>query len=94
MDGLEVAWPNPAKSAHEFAFNIKTNASSLINYGERFRAGECISLCQAEPAVNAVIRKRFDKRQQMQRTKCAAHLLPRIRIRALDSSLRPPLERW
>ena len=38
---------------------------SLINYGERFRAGERISSCLAEATVNAVISKRFAKRQQM-----------------------------
>jgi hypothetical protein len=90
---LEVACPNPATSAHEFAVGIKTNANSSINYGERFTVAERISSCLAEPAVNAVIRKRFDKRRQMQRTKRAAHLLPRQRTRTLDGLLRPPLER-
>jgi len=35
---------------------------SLINYGERFRAGERLSSCLAESTVNAVISKRFAKR--------------------------------
>jgi hypothetical protein len=97
VDGLEVAYPNLgkfAKSAHEFAVYIKSNISSLINYGERFRAGERISSCLAESTVNAVISKRFAKRQQMQWTKRGAHLLLQIGTRALDGSLRPLFERW
>jgi hypothetical protein len=47
----------------------------LINYGERYRAGEPISSCIAESTVNAVISKRFAKRQQMQWTPRGAHLL-------------------
>jgi hypothetical protein len=83
-----------AKSAHEFAVYIKSNTSSLINYGERFRAGERISSCLAESTVNAVISKRCAKRQQMQWTKRGAHLLLQIRTRTLDRSLRPLFERW
>ena len=72
VDGLEIDYPNLrkfAKSVHEFAVYIKSNTGSLINYGERFRAGERISSCQAESTVNAVISKRFAKRRQMQWTK-------------------------
>jgi hypothetical protein len=88
VDGLEVAYPNLSKFAkftHEFAVYIKSNTSSLINYGERYRAGERISSCLAESTVNAVTSKRFAKRQQMQWTKCGAHLLLQIRTRTLRS---------
>jgi hypothetical protein len=78
----------------EFAVYIASNASSLINYGERYRAGERISSCLAESTVNAVISKRFAKRQQMQWTKRGAHLLLQTRTRALDGTLRPLFERW
>lgn len=97
VDGLEIDYPNLrkfARSAHEFAVYIRTNTGSLINYGERFRAGERISSCLAESTVNAVISKRFAKRQQMQWTKRGAHLLLQIRTRALDGTLRPLFERW
>ena len=66
----------------------------LINYGERFRSGERISSCLAESTVNAVISKRFAKRQQMQWTKRGAHLLLQTRTRTLDGTLRPLFERW
>ena len=97
VDGLELDYPNLGKfvrATHEFAVYIATNAGSLINYGERFRAGEQISSCLAESTVNAVISKRFAKRQQMQWTKRGAHLLLQTRTRALDGTLRPLFERW
>jgi hypothetical protein len=72
---VEVQRPNPNRTAHEFAVYIASNAGSLINYGERFRAGERISSCLAESTVNAVISKRFAKHQRMQWTKRGAHLL-------------------
>ncbi len=83
-----------ARAAHEFAVYISSNTASLINYGERYRAGERISSCLAESTVNAVISKRFAKRQQMQWTKRGAHLLLQIRTRALDGTLRALFERW
>ncbi len=97
VDGLEVGYPNLGKfvrAAHEFAVYIASNAGSLINYGERFRSGERISSCLAESTVNAVISKRFAKRQQMQWTKRGAHLLLQTRTRTLDGTLRSLFERW
>jgi hypothetical protein len=82
------------RASHEFATYIADKTGSLINYGERFRAGERISSCLAESTVNAVISKRFAKRQQMQWTPRGAHLLLQTRSRALDSILRPLFERW
>jgi hypothetical protein len=97
VEGLEVDYPNQgkfAKFAHEFAVYIRTNTGSLMNYGERFRNGERISSCLAESTVNAVISKRFAKRQQMQWTKRGAHLLLQTRTRTLDGTLRPLFEKW
>ncbi len=97
VDGLELDYPNLGKfvrAAHEFAVYIAGNAGSLINYGERYRAGERISSCLAESTVNAVISKRFAKRQQMQWTKRGAHLLLQTRTRTLDGTLRSMFERW
>ena len=97
VDGLEVSYPNLGKfkrTVHEFAVYIASNAGSLINYGERYRSGERISSCLAESTVNAVISKRFAKRQQMQWTKRGAHLLLQTRTRTLDGTLRSLFERW
>ena len=90
VDALEVDYPNLHKfsrSAREFAVYITVNTASLINYGERYRAGERISSCLAESTVNAVISKRFAKRQQMQWTRRGAHLLLQTRTRTLDGTL-------
>ena len=66
----------------------------MINYGERFRSGERISSCLVKSTVNAVVSKRFAKRQQMQRTKRGARLLMENRTRTLDGTLRPSFEGW
>jgi hypothetical protein len=50
--------------------------------------------CLAESTVNAIISKRFAKRQQMQWTKRGAHLLRQTRTRTLDGTLRPLFEEW
>jgi len=95
-DAKELDYPHLgkfARSAQEFAVYIRSNAGSLINYGERFRSGERISSAMAESTVN-VVSKRFAKRQQMQWTRRGAHLLLQARTRALDGTLRPLFERW
>jgi hypothetical protein len=97
VDGLTVEYPHLGKfrrAAHEFAVYIAANVRSLINYGKRFRAGERISSCLAESTVNAVISKRFAKRQQMQWTPRGAHLLLQTRVRTLDGTLRTMFARW
>ncbi len=94
---LELDYPHLSKfarSAHEFAVYTTSNTGSLINYGERFRAGERISSAMAESTVNALVSKRFAKRQQMQWTRRGAHLLLQTRTRALDGTLRPLFEHW
>jgi len=48
----------------------------------------------AESTVNAVISKRFAKRQQRQWTPRRAHLLLQTKTRALDGTLRPLFEHW
>jgi hypothetical protein len=68
ISSLEIDYENLkkfAKLAREFQIYIASNVSSLINYGERYRAGERISSAFVESTVNAVISKRFAKTQQM-----------------------------
>ena len=92
VDGLEVPYANLPKfvtAAHAFAVYIAANADSLINYGERFRSGERISSAFGEATVNAVVSKRFAKKQQMQWIPRGAHLLLQTRTRTLDGRLRP-----
>jgi hypothetical protein len=97
LAGLETDYPNLRKfvtAAREFAVYIASNTTSLINYGERYRSGERISSAFAEATVNAVVSKRFAKKQQMQWTRRGAHLLLQTRTRTLDGTLRPTFERW
>jgi hypothetical protein len=97
VDGLKLAYSNLGRfrrAMHEFVVYIAENASSVINYGERFRTGERISTAFVESTVNTVIGKRFAKKQQMQWTRRRAHLLLQMRTRALDGTLRATFERW
>jgi hypothetical protein len=97
IEALELDYPHLdrlARTAHEFAVYLADKRGSLINYGERYRAGERISSALAEGTVNLVVGKRFAKRQQMQWTRHGAHLLLQTRTRALDGTLRPLFERW
>lgn len=94
---LEVDYPNLRKfitAAREFGVYIASNVESLINYGERYRSGERISSAFVEATVNAVVSKRFAKKQQMQWTRRGAHLLLQTRTKTLDETLRPTFERW
>ena len=50
----------------EFQNYSASNEACLITYGERYRSGERISSAFVEVAVNAVISKRFARKQQMQ----------------------------
>ena len=97
VDGLELAYPNLGRfrrAMHELAVYIAEIAGSIINYGERYRAGERISAAFVESTVNTVVGKRFAKKQQMQWTPRGAHLLLQTRTRALDGTLRAMFERW
>jgi len=91
VDRLELEYPHLGKFtrvAHEFAVYIATNAGSLINYSERFRSGERISSCLAESTVNAVISKRFAKRQQMQWTKLPSYPV-KIAVQTIGQAVTP-----
>lgn len=97
LSELDVDYPNLRKfitAAREFAVYIASNTASLINYGERYRSGERISSAFVEATVNAVVSKRFAKKQQMQWTRRGAHLLLQTRTRTLDGTLRSTFERW
>ncbi|RVC70814.1 hypothetical protein EN745_27205 [Mesorhizobium sp. M4A.F.Ca.ET.022.05.2.1] len=67
-EALEKDYSNTRKfvtAIGEFRSYIASNSVSLINYGERYQSGERISSASVEATVNAVISKRFAKKQQM-----------------------------
>ena len=82
------------KAAAEFQTYIENNADMIPNYAERRRYGERVSTGFVESTVNAVVGKRFCKRQQMRWSKSGAHLLLQTRTRALDGTLRQKFEQW
>jgi hypothetical protein len=66
---------------------IEHNKGFIPNYGERYRNGERISTGFVESTVNQVVSKHFCKKQQMQWTKRAAHLLRQMRVKMLNYEL-------
>ncbi|QPC95372.1 ISKra4 family transposase, partial (plasmid) [Mesorhizobium sp. INR15] len=96
-EGIDTDYPNMRKfltAIGEFQVYIASNSTSLINYGERYRSGERISSAFVEATVNAVISKRFAKKQQMQWSKVGAHLLLQTRTQTLDGSLHSTFRQW
>lgn len=83
-----------ARTLREFDHSIRTNQSSLPNYGDRYRNGEPISSSLAESSVNQIISKRFVKKQQMRWSRRGAHLLLQVRTRMLDDTLTATFQRW
>ncbi|MDP9454852.1 MAG: ISKra4 family transposase [Actinomycetota bacterium] len=85
---------NLLKAVGEFRVYVERNAAMIPNYGERRRYGEIISTAAAESTVNAVLNKRFCKKQQMQWSRRGAHLLLQNRTRTLDRELGACFRRW
>jgi hypothetical protein len=78
----------------EFRGYIDANAGFIPNYGERHRQGEAIATGFVESTVNAVVSKRFAKRQQMQWTPKGAHLLLQVRTKVLNGELDGLFREW
>ncbi len=83
-----------ARTLHEFDRYIRTNRSSIPNYGDRYRNEEAISSAVAESTVNQIVSKRFVKKQQMRWTRRGAHLLLQVRTRVLDNTLMAAFQHW
>jgi hypothetical protein len=82
------------KAVTEFGGYIRANASSIPNYGERYRAGEAISSAFVESAVNHVVSQRMVKKQQMRWAPKSAHLLLQVRTKVLNQELASVFQRW
>jgi hypothetical protein len=82
------------KAVEEFRTYIENNKGFIPNYGERYGNGERISTGFVESTVNQVVSKRFCKKQQMQWTKRAAHLLLQMRVKTLNHELATVFRRW
>ena len=82
------------RSVDESRTYVRRNAHTIANYAERHRYGERVSTAFAESTVNAVVAKRFVKRQQMRWSKRGAHLMLQTRTRVLDETLRAKFQSW
>ena len=82
------------KGVDEFHTYVRRNAHTIPNYAERHRYGERVSTAFAESTVNAVVGKRFAKRQQTRWSKRGAHLMLQTRTRVLDDTLRTKFQSW
>jgi hypothetical protein len=82
------------KAVEEFHTYIARNRAFIPNYGERYRNRGRISTGFVASTVNQVVSKRFCKKQQMQWTKRAAHLLLQTRVKTLNHELRAVFHHW
>jgi hypothetical protein len=82
------------KYVRELVTYIRNNASSIVNYGERYGSGERISTGFVESAVNQVVSKRMVKKQQMQWTPEGAHLLLQVRTKVLNDDWEATFRGW
>ncbi len=97
LEGIETDYAGikaQRKAAGEFDTYIRNNAGMIPNYAERRRCGERVSTGFVESAINTVVGKRFDKRQQMRCSKAGEHLMLQARTRTLDGMLRGKFEQW
>ena len=86
--------PEQRKLCKAFGGDLRANADSIPNYGERHRAGEVISSSLAESTINQVVSKRMVKKQQMRWTPRGAHLRLQVRTRVLNDDLADDFRRW
>ena len=97
LEGLPTAYAGIKafrKGVDEFRIYVRRNAHTILNYAERHRYGERVSIASAESTVNAVVGKRPSKRQQMRRSKRGAHLMLQTRTRVLDDTLKAKFQSW
>ena len=82
------------KHVYHFQRYLERNHHTIVNYGERWRAGKVVSTAFVESAVNVVLDKRFSKKQQMQWTPKGAHLLLQTRTRVINDELADTFKAW
>jgi hypothetical protein len=73
---------------------LELNADSMPDYGRRFRNGSRISTGFAESAVNEIIAKRMNKKQQMRWSRYSVQLFLNVRIHVLNGTLEDAFRHW
>lgn len=85
----EISWVRRSVALLEQLYGyIERNRRSVVDYGARHRAGRRIATSLAEASVNAVVAKRFVKKQQMRWSFGGADLLLQVRTAVIDGELR------
>lgn len=67
---------------------VENNEGALIDYGQRYQAGQPISTSRAEGTVNQLLNARMNKRRQMRWSPRGAHHVLQVRAAVLDGRLR------
>ena len=86
LDGAAVAAKAARLAMHctELRGYIGNNEGALIDYGQRYRAGQPISTSRAEGTVNHLANARMNKRRQMRWSPQGAHRVLQVRAAVLD----------
>jgi hypothetical protein len=66
---------------------LTLNASALVDYGRRYRAGLRIATSGAESIVNSLVNARMNKRRQMRWSPLGAHRVLQVRAAVTDGRL-------
>ena len=82
------------KSLHDTVRYLELNADSMPDYGGRFRRGSRISTGFAESAVNEIIAKRMNKKQQMRWNRHTVQHFLDVRIHVLNGTLEDAFRYW
>jgi hypothetical protein len=82
------------KGLTEGTIRGQANADSMPNYGERFRSGSRISTEFTESAVNEIIAKRMNKKQQMRWNRHTVQAFLEVRIHVLNRTLEDAFCHW
>ena len=73
--------------ARELRTYLTLNATALVDYGRRYRAGLRIATSGAESVVNSLVNARMNKRRQMRWSPQGAHRILQVRAAVIDGRL-------
>jgi hypothetical protein len=73
--------------ASELRIYLTLNATALVDYGRRYRAGLGIASSGAESVVNSPVNARMNKRRQMRWSPEGAHRVLQVRAADMDGRL-------
>jgi hypothetical protein len=75
------------RHASELLGYLERNEGALVHYAARRRCGEPISTAFVESAVNEIVAKRMNKRQQMRWSRATVQPFLDVRTAALNDTL-------